>query len=76
METIEIIERIVSDDFSADMECDLAFDRLTTEKEKIMAKKLGEIYKIAHSANKNHSCYAVHDNWRQQTKELSKLKDI
>ena len=59
------IEDIVSDDFSSDIEYDLAFDRLKTEKEKIMAEKLGEIYKLAHAWNPDHECFAVHTDWRK-----------
>ncbi len=69
-EALEAIEIIVSDCFSFDLECNLAFDRLTTETEKTAAIKLGEIYKIAHASNPKHSCYGVHENWRVGIKKF------
>ena len=64
LDVLTQIENIVSDDFCADMEWDLYACRLTTEKVRVMARKLGEVYKLAHSNNPNHSCYPVHEDWR------------
>lgn len=61
------IEEIVSDDFCADMECDLMFGTLKTEKEKLMAEKLGKVYMLSHAFG-DHPCHASHDDWREAIK--------
>ena len=47
------------------------------DKEKLL-KITGEIYQVAHSHNKNHSCYYVHKKgWRKQAAEMfPKLKKV
>ena len=71
---IQNIEDIVSDDSCADWEFEFAMDRLTTDKEKEMAKKLGRIYMLAHSNNRSHSCYEVHKSWRKPSPQNSDSK--
>ena len=71
---IQNIEDIVSDDSCADWEFEFAIDRLTTDKEKEMAKKLGRIYMLAHSNNRSHSCYEVHKSWRKPSPQNSDSK--
>lgn len=64
-EAIAAIEALAADDFCAEAEMELAFRPETlTAKEKIMVEKLGRIYKIAHSYNRNNVCYHVHGDWR------------
>lgn len=65
------VEAIVSDDFCYELESDqiVGYDkslRRLTEREKIMAKKIGQIYRLVHSSNPNNSCYDSHKNWRKE----------
>lgn len=40
-------------------------------------KTLRLIYRIAHSANDNHSCYDVHQDWRKEAAIVfDQLKDV
>lgn len=59
---LEAIEKLVSDDFCADMEVQLMENKLKTEEEEAMAEKIGEIYRIAH-AHSGH-CGNPHFDWR------------
>ena len=65
LDVLRRIEEIVADDFSADIEWDLSFGKLETEKEKILAEKLGKVYMLAHAWNPSNGCYSVHDDWRK-----------
>mgnify|MGYP001569591042 FL=1 len=56
------IESIVSDDFCHDVEYELFGDRLTTEKEKIMAGKLADIYRYSHAFNS----HCRHPDWQEE----------
>ena len=38
----------------------------TQEESKRMCEMLIEVYEVVHSANKNHSCYDVHKDWRDK----------
>jgi len=64
-DVIDYIESIVNDDFCGDIEYDLAFGRLTTDKEKEMAEKIRQIYMVSHAWNSKNSCYKVHGDWRK-----------
>ena len=69
---IEHIEEILDPNFMEDMEFQLYHNKrdFTQDEAKKMVSILGEIYKTAHSANKEHSCYDVHEDWRSKyTKE-------
>ena len=35
-------------------------------------ESLSLIYRIAHSTNKSHSCYSVHENWRIEAEQVAK----
>lgn len=70
IESLEAIEHIVASDECADIEYKLAMDRFDSPTEKSMAEMLGQIYKIAHSSNPKHTCYDVHQNWRDEIKSL------
>lgn len=60
------IEELSGDCWSQDIEADLVFHPETmTEREKILAKKLCQIYTIAHGWNPNHECFYVHESWRK-----------
>ncbi|HEX9503595.1 MAG TPA: hypothetical protein VF974_04725 [Patescibacteria group bacterium] len=62
-QALETIEKLVS----------IADETLTDKRNSAL---LNEIYRIAHSANTNHSCYHVHENWRHESKEkMIKLID-
>ena len=63
---INRIEKIVSDDFCHDTDFELATKKIKNIKEKIMAQKLMQIYRMVHSINPTHSCYFVHKEWRDE----------
>lgn len=66
MTPLEKIEELVSDDFAFDIEGFEVFAKEFTQDQALeMARRLGVIYMITHSHNKNHSCYGVHENWRK-----------
>ncbi len=49
----------------------MAFDREIPQDIALeLARIVDKIYQIAHSANPNHSCYNVHNDWRNRTEEL------
>ena len=62
------IDRIVSDDFCADLEMrchlDPAAPALTAEETRLVQCKISAIYRAAHSLIPEHSCYCVHGDWR------------
>jgi hypothetical protein len=62
---LEVIETIVGGDRCElwDMENS---HRKFRGKAKEMHELLNAVYRIAHSANPNHSCYHVHEKWRQE----------
>ena len=62
---LEAIENLVNDDFVQDMEMALYEKKLKGDA-KEMAERLNKIYRISHSYNPNHSCYNVHNNWRDE----------
>ena len=61
---LEKIESIVSDDFCGNIEYALMKDTLITEKEKIMAKKLEDIYRFAHAFSR--TCGHNHPDWKEE----------
>ena len=61
---LQQIEDIVGDDFCMDMDSNL--DKIEDWKLKECIKKLGKVYMIAHANNKDHSCYSVHNDWRDE----------
>lgn len=67
---LEVIEALVSDDFSENMTMNMLHDGdIGKEDSQLMARKLATIYRIAHSVNP-HSCYEVHDDWRKEMLDL------
>ncbi len=68
---LELIERIVGDDFCEDLDCRVAFQGETlTSTEKMAASKLALIYRITHSHIPTHSCHNEHDDWRKEAAAL------
>jgi len=64
-DVIAAIDSLASDDFCADLDMVMAFHpEQLTEREKTASGKLSVIYRLAHSFNRSHSCYHVHDDWR------------
>lgn len=67
---LKVIESLVSDGFCEDMAMDRVNERyISQEDARLMARKIGMIYRFSHSANA-HSCYDVHGNWREEMVDL------
>jgi len=63
---LEVIEYLVSDDLSQDIEFDLVNNRrFSQEDAQLMGRKIVAIYRYSHSVNQ-HTCYESHDDWRQE----------
>jgi len=63
---LKVIEWLVSDDFSESISMDLLDNRKFSQKDaQSMGRKIATIYRYSHSVNP-HTCYEVHDNWRQE----------
>lgn len=68
-QALEVIERICGDDFCEDMDIQAAL--LVPPPEwspelRIAMEKLWTIWRIAHSIVKSHSCFGVHQDWREE----------
>jgi hypothetical protein len=64
-QVLAAIERQVGDDFSEEIECEMAFrPQDMTVMERMAATRLANVYRLAHSYNNSHSCYHVHTPWR------------
>lgn len=73
MTTIELMDDLLSSDLCEELSCELAFHpEKMTRLEKGAAELIGQLYAIAHSANRKNSCYHVHKRWRKDTAELKK----
>lgn len=78
---LAVIENIVSDDWAEYINMDAHLSKIPATREMFVkaADKIAEIYLILHSINKKHSCYNVHNDWRQMLEdkynELHKEKD-
>lgn len=60
------IERECGDEVCSDLEWDLAQHPDTmTARERLLAVKLNNIYKLAHGHNTDHTCHHVHADWRR-----------
>lgn len=77
-EVVELIESISGDEFCETLACDIFFmedhERKLTRQYlmdmlKTASNKLSDIYTIAHSHNRQSSCYTVHDSWRKRALE-------
>lgn len=73
-ELLELIERIVGDDFCEDLSCRVNFDnfRNNAENIKMLVKahnKLSDIYTFVHSHNKKTVCNHSHQTWRNEAIE-------
>ena len=66
-QAIKALDMILSDDNCHEWECVLHLDpEQMSEREKEMARKIGDCYRIAHSADTG-ICHGVHDDWRKFT---------
>ena len=66
---LEVIEHLVDDDFmmDADYHVNIKPEEEFTQKDaQLMARKLLRIYRITHSTNPDHTCYATHEDWRKE----------
>lgn len=59
------IENYCGDDFSEDLDMQDATGTLTGPLKEAHTR-LSEIYKLAHAFNTSHSCYHVHQDWRDK----------
>ena len=65
---LRVIDWMVSDDLSENVSMKRGFGHsFTQEDAQSMADKLSSIYTISHSAIPEHSCYKVHNSWRETT---------
>jgi len=73
---LRAIDYLVSDDLSEIGSFKSAFKRKFTQEEaRLLADKIVTIYQISHSAILEHSCFSVHNAWRDDTIALyEKLK--
>jgi len=63
---IEAIEDQLHPDLCSEMEWKLCQGGEFTHRDSVnMAEMLGNIYRIAHSANEKHECFRVHADWRK-----------
>jgi len=70
---LRVVDWMVSDDLSENCSVKSAFGKeFTQEEAKSMADKIGHIYEISHSTIPEHSCFYVHDDWREKTMVLYK----
>jgi len=68
------IEQALPGDYSLDAEMIEHGKQEGTKLEKIFAKSLVEIYKIAHGFNELNDCYSSHEVWREETHSKYKTK--
>lgn len=65
---LDAIERVAGDDYCEDLNMRDAAGHEMSDDLKTASSKLGAIYRLAHAYSKNHSCYRVHKDWRNQLK--------
>lgn len=73
-DVLEAIESMAGDDFCADLEMRCAFGK-ESQFVRTVERKFAEIYRLAHSFNKRHSCYCVHGEWRRELKKYSRQQE-
>lgn len=66
LDVLAAIEQICGDDFCEELHCDT---RKLSGRIAVASDKLSIIYRLAHSFNTRHSCYSVHDSWRNELRE-------
>jgi hypothetical protein len=73
MNTIDTIDRLLTNDLCEEMDMLLAFHpEELNEREKAMAELLATLYRVAHGRNRKNSCYHAHDSWRKESLKISK----
>jgi len=61
------IENLVGDDFAVDIGMALAQEpEKLSPNEKIFAERFSKIYRLVHAFNIDHSCFDVHEDWRNE----------
>lgn len=75
---ISSIESQCNDDFCEEMDYKLMDDNPAVDPNlKECIKRLGNIYRLTHAFNREHTCYHVHDAWRQPVLDLvAKVKPV
>lgn len=69
-QVLELIERIVSEDFCEELGMDHANSPdCLTPRERVCEEKFGAIYRLAHSHRASAECNDVHENWRKEAQE-------
>lgn len=74
-QVVELVERIVADDFCEDLGMMISFGhkRPVKRTRQLLAeaqRKLEAIYRITHSHQAAHSCHHIHGNWRKEAVEM------
>jgi hypothetical protein len=71
---LKVIEAIVSDDFSADLEMRELHPPvvLSQDDTALVRKKISTIYRISHSIQEDAICYDAHEDWRKEIETLYK----
>ena len=76
-QALETIERICGDDFCEDLSMKNLTNDLTSDSDlKTAADKLSAIYRIAHSLVQSHTCFRVHDDWREEAERMHAAMDM
>ena len=66
LKALQAIERLLCDSFAEDVCIALAMHPETmSDNEREMARRIGIIYRIAHSSDTTLPCYKVHKDWRK-----------
>jgi hypothetical protein len=68
-----VIEILVSDDFCENLDFEVNYRRnykLMSKDVRFISEKISLIYELTHSANQNHTCYEVHEDWRKKIDRL------
>jgi hypothetical protein len=72
LDAVDKAETFVSDDFCELMEHNAATSpEKMTPNERAMQEKLSIVYRVLHSANREHSCYESHEDWRKEAAALA-----
>lgn len=70
-QALSVIELICGDDFCEDLAMRMADGSVADETLTMAHEKLSMVYRIAHGIVLDHSCYRVHDDWREEAAKLA-----
>ena len=73
-QALELISRIVSDNFCEDLDIRNAHRKLRGDLA-TAHEKLGKVYRIAHALVKTKVCYHVHDDWRKEAERMVEVME-